>query len=87
MTYVNPNDKILLKAGYEIKDVEAKLPNLNNNLIREARKIEYKKQADPLFIAYQAYKELGETEKAEEAKAQWLAKRVEIDRKFPYMVE
>ena len=39
-------------------------------------------RADQYLIAYQAYKELGETEKALEMKKLWLAERERLIRNF-----
>ncbi len=85
-TYVPPTDEILLANGWTIDEVEASpLALPTNNAIRACRQRAYTRQADKYFIAYQAYMELGETEKAEESKALWLAERAAIDKMYPYI--
>jgi hypothetical protein len=44
-------------------------------------------RADQYLIAYQAYKELGETEKAIDMKTLWLEERKKIDEEYPYLNE
>lgn len=86
-TYLNPKDETLIKAGYEIKEYEPEKPVVTNEVIKSRRQSAYRMRADQYLIAYQAYKELGETEKALEMKKLWLAEREKIDKEFPYIVE
>lgn len=86
-TYVNPKDETLIKAGYEIKEYEPEKPVITNETIKKKRQNAYRVRADQYLTAYQAYKELGETEKALEMKKLWLAERETIDKEFPYIVE
>jgi hypothetical protein len=44
----------------------------------------YKESSDQYLLAYQAYKELGNQEAAEEMKKRWLGERELISRRFPY---
>lgn len=48
------------------------------------RSIVYAQRSDGLFIAYQKYLALGETEKAEQARIDWLNMIKEIDEAYPY---
>lgn len=84
-TYIPPTDEILIKAGYVIKEIE--IPEVTNEDIKIRRCEEYKHRADSHFLAYQAYKELGENEKAEQEKALWIKIRQEIDLENPYLDE
>lgn len=84
-TYIPPTDEILIKAGYDIKEIE--IPEVTNEDIKIRRCEEYKRRADSHFLAYQAYKELGEEEKAEQEKALWIKIRKEIDLENPYLDE
>ena len=86
-TYLNPKDETLIKAGYEIKEHEPVKPVVTNETIKRQRQNAYRTRADQYLTAYQAYKELGETEKALEMKKLWLAEREKIDKEFPYIVE
>ena len=86
-TYLNPKDEILIKAGYEIKDYEPIKPVVTNETIKHQRQIAYSMRADQYLIAYQAYKELGQTEKALDMKTLWLEERKKIDEEFPYLNE
>ena len=82
---ISPNDLMLLKAGYEIR--EEKVPELTNEDIKNQRRMAYKHRADEYFIAYQAYVDLNELEKAKEMKALWLEERKKIDEEYPYIEE
>lgn len=84
-TYLNPRDEVLEKAGYEIKEYVAK-PETNDD-IRIKRQRAYRMRADQYLTAYQAYKELGQTEKALEMKELWLKEREAIDKEYPYINE
>lgn len=86
-TYLNPKDEILIKAGYEIKEYEPVKPVVTNEVIKSQRQSAYYMRADQYLIAYQAYKELGKTEKALEMKKLWLDEREKINKEFPYIVE
>ena len=55
-----------------------------NEAIRIKREKEYKKRSDSLYMAWQKYLALGETAKAEEAKAQWLSEVEKINEELPY---
>lgn len=85
--YIAPNDLTLLKAGYEIREEEVKLPEVTNEMIKKQRQAAYKATADQYLIAYQAYTELGEHEKAAEMKILWIEERQKIDQKYPYIEE
>lgn len=77
---INPNDKILKENGYIIVESE------RNNLDVDSDRIKkYKKITDNLFITYLIYKELGDIEKAESIKKEWINKRNEIKNKYPYI--
>lgn len=56
-----------------------------NAIIRKDREIAYRRESDSLYMAYVKYSELGELEKANAAKSEWLAKVQEIDIRFPYI--
>lgn len=86
-TYLNPKDEILIKAGYEIKDYEPIKPVVTNETIKRQRQSAYRMRADQYLIAYQAYKELGQTEKALDMKTLWLEERKKIDSEYPYLNE
>lgn len=87
------NEKVLKRFGWEIKeDVEgivskSEEPILNNEIIKIKRANAYAIRADKYLIAYQAYKELGDIEKALEMKDMWLKERRAIDKEFPYINE
>lgn len=84
-TYVNPSDKVLIRLGYEIKEEVPKEPApITNTDIEQQRYRAYQHTADPLFIAYKVYLELGELEKAEEVKTKWLLERERINEEYPY---
>lgn len=84
-TYLNPSDDILIKAGYEIKEEEIVVPPVTNETIRQRRQMAYRMRADQYLIAYQAYTELGELDKANEMKELWLKEREAIDKQYPYL--
>ena len=86
-TYLNPKDKTLIKAGYEIKEYEPEKPVITNEIIKGQRQNAYRMRADQYLTAYQAYKELGEAEKALEMKTLWLEERKKIDSEYPYLTE
>jgi hypothetical protein len=71
-TYLNPSDEVLVKAGYEIKEEEIVIPPVTNEVIKHQRQLAYRMRADQYLIAYQAYTELGEHEKAAEMKELWI---------------
>lgn len=78
-TMINPTDEFLIKNGYEIVNVED-----NNTDIERTRANSYKNETDILFTRYLIYKELGEVEKAEVVKNEWLAARNKIKESNPY---
>lgn len=84
-TYLNPSDKILIEAGYEIKEEEIIVPPVTNESIKRQRQMAYRMRADQYLIAYQAYTELGEHEKASEMKELWIQERAKIDQQYPYL--
>lgn len=86
-TYINPSDKILIEAGYEIREIEVKESIVTNEDIKIQRQNAYRMRADQYLISYQAYKELGETDKALEMKELWLKEREAIDKEYPYITE
>ena len=86
-TYLNPKDETLIKAGYEIKEYEPVKPVVTNEVIKSRRQNAYRMRADQYLTAYQAYKELGETEKAIDMKTLWLEERKKIDAEYPYLNE
>lgn len=83
----NPNDSMIKKAGYEIREEEEAPRVLTNDEIKVKRQRAYKATADQYLIAYQAYTELGEHEKASEMKNLWIEERQKIDQKYPYIEE
>lgn len=84
-TYLNPSDEVLVKAGYEIKEEEIVTPPVTNESIKKQRQLAYRMRADQYLIAYQAYTELGEHEKASEMKELWIQERAKIDQQYPYL--
>lgn len=78
-TILHPTDKFLIENGYEIKDLE----DTNNDIELKRAKL-YADESDVLFNRYLIYKELGDTEKAEIAKQQWLEAREKIKSDNPY---
>lgn len=55
-----------------------------NAEIQKQREQAYKDRSDSLYMAWQKYLALGETEKAEQAKALWLEEVEKINKEFPY---
>lgn len=86
-TYLPPSDEILIKAGYEIKEEEIVIPPVTNESIKRQRQMAYRMRADQYLLAYQAYTELGELDKANEMKELWLKEREAIDKQYPYIEE
>ena len=84
-TYLNPTDEVLLDAGYEIKEEEIVVPTVTNETIKQRRQMSYSMRSDKYLIAYQAYTELGELDKAAEMKELWLKEREAIDKQYPYL--
>lgn len=78
-TILRPTDKFLIENGYEIKNLED-----TNNDIELKRAELYANESDVLFNRYLIYKELGDTEKAEIAKQQWIEAREKIKSDNPY---
>lgn len=56
-----------------------------NASIRREREMAYRRESDSFYMAFAKYSELGETEKAATAKANWLQKVQEIDMRLPYV--
>lgn len=77
----NPSDAQLIELGYEIKEVA------ENELIAQKREKAYKTRADQYLMAFQAYTELGEMEKAADMKIRWIEERNRINEEFPYTEE
>lgn len=66
---------------------QAKITAKEQNIsIQKQREMEYKKRSDSLYMAWQKYLALGETEKAEEAKVKWLEEIEKINNELPYKV-
>ena len=86
-TFVPPTDEILIEAGYEIKEEEIVVPPVTNESIRKQRQMAYRIRADQYLIAYQAYTELGELDKANEMKELWIAEINKINEQYPYIEE
>lgn len=86
-TYLPPTDELLAQAGYEIREEEEVAPPVTNETIKRQRQLAYRMKADQYFIAYQAYTELGETDKANEMKELWIKEREIIDKQYPYIEE
>ena len=86
-TYLNPSDEVLIEAGYEIKEEEIVTPPITNESIKRQRQMAYRMRADQYLLAYQAYTELGELDKANEMKELWLKEREAIDKQYPYIEE
>lgn len=85
--YISPTDDLLMEAGYQIQEEE--LPNytFTNQDIENQRRMAYRHRADDLFIAYQAYNDLGDLEKSEKMKQMWLEERKKINEEYPYIEE
>jgi hypothetical protein len=45
-TYLNPSDKVLIEAGYEIKEEEIVVPPVTNESIKRQRQMAYRMRAD-----------------------------------------
>lgn len=86
-TYLNPSEEILIEAGYEIKEYKPEKPIVTNETIKKQRQMAYRMRADQYLLAYQAYTELGEVDKAVEMKELWLEERKNIDSEYPYLIE
>ena len=84
-TYLNPTDEVLIEAGYEIKDEEIVVSPITNEIIRQRRQTAYSMRSDKYLLAYQAYTELGELDKASEMKDLWFKEREAIDKAYPYI--
>ena len=56
-----------------------------NASIRIEREMAYRRESDSLYMAFVKYTELGELEKANTAKSEWLEKVREIDIRFSYI--
>ena len=66
---------------------QAKITAKEQNIsIQKQREVEYKKRSDSLYMAWQKYSALGETEKAEEARVKWLEEIEKINNELPYKV-
>lgn len=85
--YLNPTDEVLIEVGYEIKKEEIVVPPVTNESIKRQRQNAYRMRADQYLLAYQAYTELGELDKANEMKELWLKQREAIDKEYPYIEE
>lgn len=84
-TYLNPSDKVLIEAGYEMRQEEVIITPVTNETIRQRRQMAYSMRADKYLLAYQAYIELDELDKAAEMKELWLKEREAIDKQYPYI--
>ena len=88
---INPTEDILLAAGYKEYTPEYaqayKERHYTNEDIRLMRQDAYKQRSDSLYMAYQKYLAKGETERAEQAKTEWLAEIERIELEFPYKEE
>ena len=88
---INPTEEILLAAGYKEYTPEYaqayKERHYTNEDIRQLRQDAYKQRSDSLYMAYQKYLVKGETERAEQAKTEWLAEIEQIELEFPYKEE
>ena len=67
-------------------EIEEPTVEQQNTIIRKDREMAYRRESDSLYMAYVKYLELGELEKANAAKSEWLAKVQEIDIRFPYII-
>lgn len=88
----NPTEDILREAGYEectppqaeqVYD-ESKITNEDIRLMRQDA---YKQRSDSFYMAYQKYLAKGETERAEQAKTDWLEEIARIELELPYKEE
>lgn len=83
-TVIGPKDYQLIELGYEIQEVADPTPN---ELIAQQREKAYQERADKYLMAFQAYTELGEMEKAADMKIRWIEERNRINEEFPYTEE
>ena len=67
-------------------EIEEPTVEQQNTIIRKDREMAYRLESDSLYMAFAKYSELGELEKANAAKSEWLAKVQEIDIRFPYII-
>ena len=83
----NPSASIKEIFNMELIVIEEPILSIEekNNIIRQKRQMSYRNESDSLYMSYVKYLELGELEKANAAKTEWLAKVQEIDIKFPYI--
>lgn len=79
-TILNPTDEFLIENGYEIKNLED-----TNSDIELKRAEAYANETDVLFNRYLIYKELGDIEKSEKAKQEWIELREKIKDNNPYI--
>lgn len=77
-TVTNPVNKALAKFGLKV----VKSDELTT--AQEKRAAAYASTCDEHFHAYLAYKELGETEKAEKEYALWIEARKQVQDEYPY---
>lgn len=83
----NPSASIKEIFDMELIVIEEPIQSIEkkNNIIRQKRQMSYRNESDSLYMSYVKYIELGELEKANAAKTEWLAKVQEIDIRFPYL--
>lgn len=83
----NPSASIKEIFDMELIVIEEPIQSIEekNNIIRQKRQMSYRNESDSLYMSYIKYSELGELEKANAAKSEWLAKVQEIDIRFPYI--
>jgi len=55
--------------------------------VRNIREECYKKESDPIYISYQKYSILNQSERAEEQRLHWLSKIKDIEQNNPYPIE
>ena len=67
-------------------EIEEPTVEQQNTAIKREREMAYRRESDSLYMAFAKYSELGELEKANAAKSEWLAKVQEIDIRFPYII-
>ena len=75
----------VIEIAEQTVEIEEPTVEQQNAIIRKDREIAYRRESDTLYMAYVKYSELGELEKANAAKTEWLAKVQEIDIRFPYI--
>ena len=73
---IDPNNLVYIEPTTEEINAE----------IQAKREKAYKDRSDSLYMAWQKYLALGETEKAEEAKVKWLEEIEKINNELPYKV-